>query len=754
MPQYRSPGVYIEEIDAGPRPIEGVSTSICGAVGVTARGPTDGKPVLVTSFADFARTFGGFLPAPDPAIVTKWVTSKDDGGRFWQFPLAVKAFFENGGQQIYIKRAISKNAAAASAWVYQGLVSEIVKDTAKNATELTLRHLIDIHGESAAGAGNGSEITVFWGIGRSIKVKVKALDETSGKIIVDTPIPAPLSVKNSDYAVIHDLSATDTAHQTLRFSAKAKGAWGQDLRVRARAIAGATYNLLVDSSIAATPPANTHITTAASATDTITVDDIANFNKDDHIVIGGAEYTIQDPPAGHAIKVDRTLSAPIGAAVRQIRKASNGTAKISVWGGSAIYDNAIVELSNGRDKETFTVVKHEGNTVTLSAATAKQYYEGHKIRIVEAEVAVQYAPSGQVVTEELFSNLSLSDTGANYIARLVSEQSRLIDVDATGLSVGADLAKFPAAPVNGQWQSLSNGGDGLDTLTTDDFVGTDGGPGKRTGIAAFEDIAEISIVVSPGIWSTYVQSALITQCELLKSRFAILDPPDNLDIENIQAFRSPIDTKYAALYYPWVVVRDPSLSQDVAMAPSGHMAGIYARVDGDRGVFKAPANEVIFGIQRLEQDITKREQDILNPLNINVLRFFPNRGNRVWGARVATSDSDWKYVPVRRLFIYVEQSIDYGTQWVVFEPNDEPLWARVRQTIANFLTTVWRSGALQGSKPDEAFFVKCDRTTMTQDDIDNGRLICAIGIAPVKPAEFVIFRIQQKTLDQATAQTA
>ena len=177
------------------------------------------------------------------------------------------------------------------------------------------------------------------------------------------------------------------------------------------------------------------------------------------------------------------------------------------------------------------------------------------------------------------------------------------------------------------------------------------------------------------------------------------------------------------------------------------MAGIYARVDVERGVHKAPANEVIRGITKLEQDVTKREQDLLNPRNINVLRFFPGRGNRVWGARVITADSTWKYINVRRLFIFVEESIDEGTQFVVFEPNDEPLWARVRATITNFLTTVWRSGALQGTKPDEAFFVKCDRSTMTQDDIDNGRLICVIGIAPVKPAEFVIFRIQQKTIE-------
>jgi phage tail sheath protein FI len=234
----------------------------------------------------------------------------------------------------------------------------------------------------------------------------------------------------------------------------------------------------------------------------------------------------------------------------------------------------------------------------------------------------------------------------------------------------------------------------------------------------------------------------------LKDRFAILDPPDELDIEGIREFREPIDTKYAALYFPWLFTRDPLLKRDVHIAPSAHMAGVYARVDNERGVHKAPANEVVRGIRLANsfvRDVTKREQDLLNPRNINALRAFPGRGARVWGARTLSSDASWKYINVRRLFIFVEESIDEGTQWVVFEPNDEPLWARVRATITNFLLSVWRSGALEGTKPDEAFFVRCDRTTMTQDDIDNGRLICVIGIAPVKPAEFVIFRIQQKT---------
>jgi phage tail sheath protein FI len=188
------------------------------------------------------------------------------------------------------------------------------------------------------------------------------------------------------------------------------------------------------------------------------------------------------------------------------------------------------------------------------------------------------------------------------------------------------------------------------------------------------------------------------------------------------------------------------------------VAGIYARTDIERGVHKAPANEVVRGIitrdlsnnrKPLRYTLSKGEHDILNPRGVNVIRDFraDRRGIRVWGARTMSSDAMWKYVNVRRLFLFVEESIDEGTQWVVFEPNDEMTWSAVRRSVGNFLIRVWRSGALMGATAEEAFFVKCDRTTMTQDDIDNGRLVCLIGIAPVKPAEFVIFRISQKTAE-------
>ena len=224
----------------------------------------------------------------------------------------------------------------------------------------------------------------------------------------------------------------------------------------------------------------------------------------------------------------------------------------------------------------------------------------------------------------------------------------------------------------------------------------------------------------------------------------------------VQNLRQAFDSNYAAIYHPWLSVPDPfpaspALIRQFPLPPSGHVLGIYARSDNERGVHKAPANEVVRGITGLTRYFTKGEQEILNPypVNINLLRDFrpQNRGLRVWGARCITSDPANKYVNVRRLLIFIEDSIDRGLQWVVFEPNAEELWARVRRSAVNFLTNVWRNGALEGTSPEQAFFVKCDRTTMTRDDLDNGRLILLMGVAPVKPAEFVIARVALWTAD-------
>jgi phage tail sheath protein FI len=300
---------------------------------------------------------------------------------------------------------------------------------------------------------------------------------------------------------------------------------------------------------------------------------------------------------------------------------------------------------------------------------------------------------------------------------------------------------------------LEGGNDMLAGVNDATYIGADHvSPEQRTGLFTLRNIEEVSIVAAPGRTNVTMQAALINHCELMRYRFAVLDgqaPPGD-SIPDIQAQRQQFDTKYAALYHPWVLVADPfpvngTVRQDYAIPPSGHMLGVYARTDIERGVHKAPANEVMRGVVGLQRVLNKEQHDILNPYpaNINVIRDFRpnNRGIRVYGGRVITSDSDWKYVNVRRLLIFIEASIDRGLQWVVFEPNAEPLWARVRRAISNFLTLVWRNGALEGTKVEEAYFVKCDRTTMTQTDIDQGRLICLVGVAPVKPAEFVIVRI-------------
>ena len=302
-------------------------------------------------------------------------------------------------------------------------------------------------------------------------------------------------------------------------------------------------------------------------------------------------------------------------------------------------------------------------------------------------------------------------------------------------------------------QPMAGGDDQIPAINDSIYIGNPAiEPRDRTGLQSLTNINDISVLGAPGVTSIGVQSALVTQCEALRYRFAVLDgvPPPDDSLVDVQNQRQQFDTKYAALYHPWLVIPDPyplnpAQPSDFPIPPSGHVLGIYARIDVERGVHKAPANEVVRGITGLTRTLNKEQHDILNPypVNINVIRDFRyvNRAIRVYGGRCITSDSDWKYVNVRRLLIFIEASIDQGLQWVVFEPNAEPLWARVRRSITNFLTLVWRNGALEGTKPEEAFFVKCDRTTMTQTDIDEGRLICLVGVAPVKPAEFVIVRI-------------
>lgn len=332
-----------------------------------------------------------------------------------------------------------------------------------------------------------------------------------------------------------------------------------------------------------------------------------------------------------------------------------------------------------------------------------------------------------------------SDALEQWLAIEIGSSVSAFDLRA-GLFSGADV-----------WsQALSNGSDG--TAPTQ--------AAYEAGLSEFEKIEDLSIVAAPGS-SAYADAqgtlgVLISHAERSRAyRIAVLDTPADKAVSEAREIRGRIDSKYAALYYPWVVVTNPlaragdaSIPRELALPPSGFVCGVYARNDVERGVHKAPANEVVRGTLRFEREVNVAEQEALNPLGVNCLRYLSGRGYRVWGARTVSSDPEWKYVNVRRYMNYLEASIDRGTQWAVFESNGERLWANVRETISAFLYNEWVNGALLGASAKEAFFVRCDRSTMTQSDLDNGRLICLIGVAVLKPAEFVIFRIGQKTADE------
>ena len=467
----------------------------------------------------------------------------------------------------------------------------------------------------------------------------------------------------------------------------------------------------------------------------------------------------------------RVVVTPASKAKTQVL-AVNG-ADLTLKNADGFNPGDVVELFDGKTAAHATVKSVLDKVVTLDAPCTLDVADtkvGTAKYIKTCEITLT-ARLGETV--ETFENLSLKPDALNNVC-VKTAKSDLICVEVTA-------AKAPAAPAPKEKDkdgkeipapapkaasivpyelcggsgselvlTLQGGSNGsVLTVTPDAFLGKDDGPGKRTGLQAFQENGNVSIMAIPGVTAPEVQASLIAFCENKKSCFAILDVPMELKKTNdVANFRDMYDSTYAAMYHPWLEMYDAGSKRSAYFPPSGAMAGIYARTDIERGVHKAPANEVVRGCTGLSCAYNEGEQDILNPIGVNLIRSFTGRGIRVWGARTISSNGLWKYLNVRRLFIYVEESIKANTNWVVFEPNSTVLWSRVTRTIETFLATCWRDGALAGSTPSEAFFVECGPTTMTQDDIDNGRLICQIGIAPVKPAEFVIFRITQKTASE------
>jgi phage tail sheath protein FI len=358
---------------------------------------------------------------------------------------------------------------------------------------------------------------------------------------------------------------------------------------------------------------------------------------------------------------------------------------------------------------------------------------------------------------EEFDDLVLDEKSSDYFGKRVpfidlgkGSTNQGPESSALGIFVRKCGAGLHTRPANGaQW--LAAGRDATKAIGTDDYVGDpQDAHADKQGLAALEldPYRDVALVYAPNV-SNEVALKIIDHCERLRFRFAVIDCPKGQNNPSGLAPRDTlsVDTSYAGFYYPWIVAADSVSGARKLIPPGGHVLGVYARTDSERGVFKAPANETLHGALALEFDINDETLDALSPKGVNVIRSLPGRGIRVWGAHTLASNALWKYISIRRLFIFLERSIYEGTQWVVFEPNDAHLWARVTDTIRAFLRAQWRAGALLGRTEDQAFFIICNETVMTQDDIINGRLICEIGVAPVRPAEFVIFRIFQHTAE-------
>ena len=789
MPEYLAPGVYVEEIEIGAKPIEGVSTTTTGYIGMAERGPLN-KPTLVTSFAEYQRIFGGYL-------------AEKVYGNKRGLPYAVEGFFVNGGQRLYVSR-VATNAAKSS-----GFLPDISGKSISLAEEVKAKAITLKVKEDATGLkkddvlllkdGPQSEYLKFVSTAKALTLDVplsqsyavgtditKMKQGTTAYTIQEGMAANAVVIKldkvtnlgEDGVLIINDatnpeiciVKSVDTTEKSIEVKTPLRFVHAENVGIKKLTTTDTTNKLIsvVKASYTVIP---------ITATDT-------GFSPDDAIKIGDDYFIIIAAEADkviliadelkHPHKMDKEIKQLVPAikveAINEgtwgdkikivVKESTPSSAKLAA---DALNQNFLdLDTVTGMEKGTLlklptTPLSYETVTEVIKTDDTKRVVlendvgslsAGKEVSTVEFDIIVSFDGF-----DEAFKNLSMNEAHSRHVEKVITtESSKLISVNDVSTTVEASQKiPMPSQDKEPGWK-LSGGNDGIpgDSELNTTYEGSDSPePAERTGLYTLKNIDEISIAAIPGITTQHLQNKLIIHCESMKDRFAVLDSEEKADFDAIQRQGNLYDSKYAALYYPWIRVFDPLSKKRINVSPSGYMCGIYARSDTERGVHKAPANEVVRGALGLEEFdgvkriITKGQQDILNPKGINCIRAFPGRGIRVWGARTISSDPLWKYINVRRLFLFLEESIDEGTQWVVFEPNDEKLWARVKQTITQFLTRVWKDGALMGTTPEEAFFVKCDRTTMTQDDIDNGRLIVLIGVAPVKPAEFVIFRIAQ-----------
>lgn len=638
MPTYLHPGVYVEEIPSGSRPIEGVGTSTAAFVGYTTKGPV-AEPTLLFKWSDYEEQFGGIRD------LGKSVTGDPMG-------FAVYSFFQNGGTAAYIVRAILEGSAdtAEGFLVNPDDATQIIRFAAANPGEWG--NELQIRFEAKADAPGFYILRVGVMDGTEFKERERFNDLT----VADDGAPDYIESKVNDASTLIGVEVQDISQYLLGVSVS------QDLS------AVADFSVLNDLTM------------------TVTVDGTARA-----VTFAADEFDATSTLADVAGSIQTLVRGAVvaNAAVRDFTCAADGD-QLVLTSGTRLTTSSVVVSGPGDATDASTVL-----LLGLANDGTEQ--------------------TGQQSLDELLSGIA------------------------------------------GQ-VSLAGGTNGSepDQNAYDDIF------------AAFEKLRDISILCLPGqTWDSTAEQGIIdaavAHAEKMKSRMVIIDPPEGVELKtekgvNDLGFKPKT---YSVVYYPWAKVanpfynaeNNPGVPSTLLVAPSGFAAGMWAKIDGRRGVWKAPAGveTSLLGVAGIQYPVEDGEQDSLNPLGINCLRRMPGFGPVIWGSRTLATkaDPEWRYVPVRRTAIMIEQSIYNGIQWAVFEPNNHNLWASLRANIGSFMDGLFRAGAFQGEKANDAYFVRCGLgDTMTQGDIDRGQVIVIVGFAPLKPAEFVIVRIQQKVAQQ------
>ncbi len=804
MPEYLAPGVYVEETSFRARSIQGVGTSTTGFVGLTRKGPRDDVPQLVTSFAEFERLYGGLehLNLGGQARINYLAYAvrgyfNEGGSRLY-----IAAVFQAGGAGDSRSRA---NLIGAETDPRHLLIRARYPGSANNG-----RLLLSEQGLAATDTALDRAVIGSLARSRGAPATPPVIDATAPpaaladgsvlRISVNGAAAIPVTLNGAPAAATGqqaladpmDVPAATALRATVNGLTRLVGIPAGNGQARADVVTAVNGGLAPLATATLDGGDRLVITSAARGRDAeVVVEplDLLGFTQRTRATGTGVRnleaispedlnelFAAADGGNGLAVQASRT---PAASGLRL-----TGAAGVGAAATLAITGDAPVRQALGFPDNANPVAGQDGAPrryfvrEALGGGGWREYAQNGQ-RWQRNPNGVDRPPLNPDRDWIITLNLEFRDADGVSISYeglgLAADHPRALGrvMAAAPPTPSEELANplvLVTADVNPVelHAALTAGGTaaGDDDLVGRELVLGGGNDGVVPSLAGFEDglrrlgdVDDIAIVAAPGAAAlgdtgAAVRRALVTHAEQSRFRIAVLDPPPNQDIPGIRVTRGQHDSSYAALYYPWIVITNPlarpgneAIPKEVTLPPSGHVCGIYARNDALRGVWKTPANEVVREALRFEREINHPQQEVLNPIGINCLRFFSGRGNRVYGGRLATSDREVVYVSDRRYLNYLKRSVDISMQWAVFEPNGPQLWSNVRDAVSSFLYTEWRNGALLGGNPDQAFFVRCDRSTMTQADLDNGRLICEIGVAIIKPAEFVIFRIGQKTAD-------